>query len=51
MIEKLKTKLEQLEKQKTEMEISFYQVAGAISFVNQLIDEINSDDTKAKDKK
>ena len=39
MLLKLKKKLEELEKQKGEIEITFYQVIGAISLVKSMIEE------------
>ena len=50
-MEKLKKKLEQLEKQRNETEVSFYQIAGAIAVVKQLIEEAESEDKKPVDKK
>ena len=45
-MEKLKKKLEELEKQRQEIEFTYHQVIGSIKTVNSLIEEYKKDDKK-----
>jgi len=49
-MEKLKKRLDDLEKQKIEIEATYHQVCGAIKFAKQLIEE-ESEDKKQDGKK
>ena len=50
-MEKLKKRLDDLEKQRIEIEATFHQVCGAIKFAKQLIEEEESDVKKEDSKK